>query len=55
MSPRLSSANRHAAPRAHRTVPDATRAAHARRRTACPAYFTRPAASRTRSAHSDEQ
>ena len=53
--PSSPSANRHAAPRAHRTVPDATRARHTARRCCWSRYFTRPTASRTRSPQTGEQ
>jgi hypothetical protein len=53
--PTPSSANRHAPTRAHRTVPDATRARHTARRRVWSRYFTLPTASRTRSPQSGEQ
>ena len=53
--PTPSSAKLHAAPRAHRTVPDATRPRHTARRRAWSRYSTLPTASRTRSPQTGEQ
>ena len=53
--PSSPSANRHAAPRAHCTDPDATVPAHTRRRCACPRYFTRSTGRRATSLHRVEQ